>query len=80
MTSIADAIRKAWKSRRVEVIAGVADGLRFKHGLNYAQIHQTFCRVLEVEIPLPEFDAIMYAADEGFSGVVAGITIRGRKT
>lgn len=74
--SIADAIRSAWKSRRIEVIAGVCDGMRLEHGYNYAQIHATFQAVLEIEIPLAEFDAIMYAADEGESGIIDSIRIR----
>ena len=74
--SLADAIRTAWQSRRVEVIASVADGMRLSHGFNYAQIHATFQQVLGVTIPLPEWDAIMYAADEGFTGVIDAVTIR----
>lgn len=71
--SIADAIREAWKSKRVEVIAGAADGMRLTHGYNYAQIHATFQAVLGIEIPLAEFDEIMYAADEGFTGTLADL-------
>jgi len=74
--SIADAIRYAWKSKRIEVIAGVADGMRLEHGYNYAQIHQSFQQVLGIQIPLAEFDAIMYAADEGDTGVIDNIIIR----
>ena len=74
--SIADAIRRAWESKRVEVIAGVCDGLRVEHGFNYAQIHATFQQTLGIEIPLPEWDAIMYAADDGFTGVIDTITVR----
>jgi hypothetical protein len=74
--SIADAIRYAWKMKRIEVIAGVADGMRLEHGYNYSQVHKTFEAVLGIEIPLAEFDAIMYAADEGDTGVIDTITIR----
>ena len=74
--SIAAAIRTAWESRRVEVIAGVADGMRLSHGFNYAQTHAAFQEALGVTIPLAEWDAILYAADEGFTGTIDSVTIR----
>jgi hypothetical protein len=74
--SIADAIRESWASGRVEVIAGVADGMRLSHGYNYDQVHRTFCQVLGFEISLGEFDLIMFAADEGYTGSVVGVPVR----
>jgi hypothetical protein len=76
MKSIADACREAWASRRVETIAGVADGLRLSHGFNYAQVHQVFCESVGFDIPLADFDLIMFMADEGYTGEVQGVRIR----
>jgi hypothetical protein len=71
--TIADAISQAWESRRVEVIAQVCDGLRYNHGFNYHEVHSLFCKVTGREIPLPEWDAIMFLADEGYSGPLEDI-------
>jgi len=73
--SIAEACRQAWVSGRVEVIAGVCDGLRLSHGFDYAQIHRCFCESLGREISLSDLDAILYAADEGYTGSVLGLAI-----
>jgi len=75
-TSIAEAIRRAWASQRVEVIAAVCDGLRLSHGFNYAQTHSLFEEAIGVAIPLPEFDSVLRAADDGYTGVIPTLVIR----
>jgi len=74
--SIAEAIRRAWASRRVESIAAVCDGLRLNYGFNYAQTLSSFREATGVDIPLPEFDAILRAADDGYSGILPDLNIR----
>jgi hypothetical protein len=75
--SVAAACREAWASQRVEVIARVADALRFQQGLDFAQVHQTFVITTGKEISLAKFDEIMRLADEGFSGTLGELS-RGR--
>jgi len=75
--SIAEACRQAWVSGRVERIAAVADGLRFSHGLDFAQVHSTFVVSTGIEIPLADFDEIMQLADDGFTGTIAELSGKG---
>lgn len=74
--SIADAVRRAWASQKVEEIAAVADGLRLQHGYNFAQVHHMFCHVLNKQVSLADFDEIMRLADDGYSGVLANLRQR----
>jgi hypothetical protein len=74
--SISTACREAWASGKVERIAAVADGLRFQHGLDFAQIHQTFIITTGKDITLAKFDEIMRLADEGFTGTLAQLSGR----
>ena len=76
-TSFATACREAWASGRVERIAEIADALRFRQGLDFAQVHQTFEITTGVEISLATFDEIMRLADDGYTGTLAELSGKG---
>ena len=77
-TSIATACRRAWKSGRVEKIAGVADGLRLNEGFDFAQIHAIFRESTGKDISLATFYNIIRLADCGYTGTMAELKRGGR--
>jgi hypothetical protein len=67
-------IRTVWKEGKIERIAAVVDGLRFALGMNFNEVHERFCSATGEDIPLPSFDAVMYARDEGYTGTLWDLT------
>ena len=68
--TIKQACRAAWQSGDPAKIGKVAMGLRIVLGFDYDQVYAAFCKSVGREIPLADFDSMMYLADKGYSGPI----------
>lgn len=60
--SIQNEIKQAVEVRSIPRIGKLVDGLRFKHGMNYANIQQLFEKVAKVDEQ--DFEQLMLECDE----------------
>lgn len=61
--TLGDKIREAIKHQDATLAGRIADRLRYRHGLNYAQSFEIVKKAAP-DIELPDWDALLYEADD----------------
>lgn len=65
VATVAELLPDAIRTRNLRVLDACVDALRFKKGLNYAQIYE-IAKLAHPTLTKPAWESLMYELDEGY--------------